>query len=77
MITNGFIFWRIVINVRTNHHAYYTFWFRKTSFNIIRSPRLGLPDELLRALGDGRGSGTSEGDALAAAEEVPLFTETL
>ena len=39
---------------------------------IIRSPRLGLPDELLRALGDGRGSGTSEGDALAAAEEVPL-----
>lgn len=31
---------------------------------------LGLPDELLRALGDGRGSGTSEGDALAAAEEA-------
>lgn len=33
--------------------------------------RLGLPDELLRALGgDGRATGSSEGDALAAAEEV-------
>ena len=32
---------------------------------------LGLPDELLRALGgDGRATGSSEGDALAAAEEA-------